>query len=141
MAKLLFWLPVVTVIALVGQPEMVGGVVSGGETALKRIHHKIHQNSTQKIHLIKHVINFLNILKSDQSKNKMELLVNCRNKKTMGKQVSAAYLPLLCTNESWVRSLVPALMCTWFPVQTCFSRFFSVHSGFPPASKTRPKKI
>ena len=57
-----------------------------------------------------------------------------------GRQVRAAYLPLLCTNESRVRSPVPALMCTWFPVQTCFRRFFSGHFGFPPASKTGPKR-
>ena len=55
------------------------------------------------------------------------------------KQVSAEYLPSLCTNKPRVRSPVPALLCTWFPVQTCFRRFFSGHSGFPPASKTGPK--
>ena len=58
----------------------------------------------------------------------------------LGKQASPAYLPSLCTNESRVRSPVPALMCTWFPVQTCFRRFFSGHSCFPPASKTGPKR-
>ncbi len=26
--------------------------------------------------------------------------------------------------------------CIWFPVRTCFRRFFSGFSGFPPASKT-----
>ena len=55
------------------------------------------------------------------------------------KQLSAAYLPWLCTNESRVWSPVPILVCTylsWFPFQTCFHRFFSGYSGtgFRPAS-------
>ena len=47
-----------------------------------------------------------------------------------GKQVSAAYLPLFCTKGFRFRFPVPALMCTWFPVETCFRRFFLQASWF-----------
>ena len=51
--------------------------------------------------------------------------------------VSVAVLPqVLWTTESRFDSRFRRCMSIWFPVQTCFCRFFSRYSGFPPASKT-----
>ncbi len=42
----------------------------------------------------------------------------------------------LWTTEPGFDSRSRRCMSIWFPVQTCFRRFFSGYSGFPPASKT-----
>ena len=53
-----------------------------------------------------------------------------------GKQISVAYLPTLCINESLVRFLVLVLaLRIWFPVQTCHRRFSPGLPVFPPVSK------
>ena len=64
------------------------------------------------------LINTFSFLKLNTKSRQLKHL----NYTNWGKQVSVAYLPLLCTNESRVRSPVPALTCTWFPVQTCFRK-------------------